>query len=616
MIESLAHRGPDGRTLWLEDGVGLGHRTLHTTPGIPDPNAVPLRRGHLTITADARLDNRADLLRILRGGGGTDSISDSELILDAYLRWGEDCPQRLLGDFAFAIWDSAKRGLFCARDHFGVKPFHYFYEPRRRFVFATEIKAIFTFADISRRLNEDKIADFMLASFEDKARTFYLDVNRLPPASSMIVGPTGIRVREYWALQPQREIRLRSDSEYAEAFREHFVEAVSCRLRSAFPVGSMLSGGLDSSSIACVASELLASRGEGTLHTFSIVFDRVRQSDERRFIENVLAARHFAPHLIDGDAITPLDDLDEVLWHQDEPFYAPNLSLTRHGWQSARDQGVRVLLDGVFGDNVVSHGVEHLRALANRWRLLTLAKELRALIRESGRAVPLWRPLGRYIVNDGLKPYLPEAGLRAWRRLRHREADPVSARCEIFEPHYCNRMQLRPRLAREFRHERRRRSARESHSHMLGCGMVQTAVEIYNRGCAQFGVETRFPFLDKRVVEFCVAIPGEQKVSGGFTRAVVRRALQGYLPDAIRLRPDKGDLGWSFRGGFDTRRELVDSTLESSGAFLDRYLDATRIKGLRDRFRNQTLVEDELMNLFLAVVLSAWHARSAPGLVS
>jgi asparagine synthase (glutamine-hydrolysing) len=146
--------------------------------------------------------------------------------------------------------------------------------------------------------------------------------------------------------------------------------------------------------------------------------------------------------------------------------------------------------------------------------------------------------------------------------------------------------------------------------------MVQTAVEIYNRGCAQFGVEARFPFLDKRVVEFCVAIPGEQKVSGGFTRAVVRRALQGYLPDAIRLRTDKGDLGWSFRGGFDSRRELVNSTLESAGAFLGRYLDATRMNGLRDRFRKQTLVEDELMNLFLAVVLSAWHARTAPGLVS
>jgi asparagine synthase (glutamine-hydrolysing) len=141
--------------------------------------------------------------------------------------------------------------------------------------------------------------------------------------------------------------------------------------------------------------------------------------------------------------------------------------------------------------------------------------------------------------------------------------------------------------------------------------MVQTALEVYSRGCGEFGVETRFPFLDKRLVEYCVAIPGEQKVSQGYTRAVVRRALQGYLPEAIRLRPDKGDLGWSFRGGFDFSRELVERTLESSGPFLSRYLDATRLHKLRDRYKNDSLVDEELLNLFLAVVLSAWHSQTA-----
>jgi asparagine synthase (glutamine-hydrolysing) len=611
MVETLAHRGPDGREVWLEPDVGLGHCMLHTTPESLTER-LPLRRDNLAITADARLDNRGELMGLLGCDmHRADPISDSELILAAYQRWGEDCPQRLLGDFAFVIWDFAKRELFCARDHFGVKPFHYFHQPGQRFVFATEIKAIFAFSDISRKLNEVKIADYMLASFEDKSRTFYLDVNRLPPASTMVVSRSGIRIREYWALEPQREIRLKSDAEYAEAFRSHFVEAVNCRLRSAFPVGSMLSGGLDSSSIACVANELLAPRVHGELHTFSIVFDKARKSDERQYIEKVLSSRRFSSHLIDGDRLTPFDDLDGVLWHQDEPFYAPNLSLTRGGWQSASEHGVRVLLDGVFGDNVVSHGWEHLRALANRWRLLTLARELRALIRISGRNVPLWRPLSRYIVNDSLKPYFPEPGLRAWRRFRNRRTDPSAAQCEIFQSDYCSRTQLRRRVAGAARHGRRLRSSRQSHSESLGCGMVQTALEVYSRGCGEFGVETRFPFLDKRLVEYCVAIPGEQKVSQGYTRAVVRRALQGYLPEAIRLRPDKGDLGWSFRGGFDFSRELVERTLESSGPFLSRYLDATRLHKLRDRYKNDSLVDEELLNLFLAVVLSAWHSQTA-----
>ena len=609
MIDSLAHRGPDGRSIWLEDCVGLGQCMLRTTPESLNEH-LPLRREHLTITADARLDNRADLMRILRGGG-TDSISDSELILDAYLRWGEDCPQRLLGDFTFAIWDASRRELFCARDHFGVRPFYYFHQAGQRFVFGTEIKAIFTITDIPRRLNEAKIADYMLASFEDKARTFYLDINRLLPASTLVVGRSGIRIRQYWALEPEREIRLKSDEEYAEAYRSHFVEAVSCRLRSAYPVGSMLSGGLDSSSIACVANELLSSQGGDDLHTFSIVFDKVKKSDERPYIENVLAARHFSSHLIDGDGITPLDDLDSVLWHQDEPFFAPNLSLTRSGWHAAHEQGVRVLLDGVFGDNVVSHGTEHLRWLATRWRLLSLSRELRALTEKSARNAPRWRSLSWFVVNYGIKPYVPEAGMRAWRGMRGHSGDPIAAQCAMFEAGYRDRNQLQRRLTGASKLDRAPKTSRQVHCDSLVSGMIQTALEVYARGCSEFGLEARFPFLDKRLVEFCLAIPGEQKVSQGYTRSVVRRALQGYLPDAIRLRSDKGNLGWSFKGGLRSRRELVERTLESSAPFLSRYFDAARLRNLQDRYRKGALADGELLDLFLAVVLSAWHSRSS-----
>ncbi len=615
MIESLAHRGPDGRKVWLEGSVGLGHCMLCTTPESLTERQ-PLRRGHLTITADARLDNRTDLLRMLGNSAAADSISDSELILDAYLRWGEDSPQRLLGDFAFAIWDSNTRQLFCARDHFGVKPFYYFHQARRRFVFGTEIKAIFTFSDIPRRLNEAKIADYMLASFEDKERTFYLDINRLPPASTMLVGAGGIRVRQYWALDPKREIRLKSDGEYAEAYRGLFVEAVRCRLRSAFPVGSMLSGGLDSSSIACVANELLSSHGAEDLHTFSIVFDKVKKSDERPYIENVLATRRFSSHLIDGDGITPLDDLDSVLWHQDEPFFAPNLSLTRSGWHAAHEQGVRVLLDGVFGDNVVSHGAEHLQWLASRWRLLSLSRELRALKGKCERNAPRWQPLSWFVVNYGIKPYIPEAGLKAWRGLRGHAGDPIAAQCALFEAGYRDRNELRGRLTGASRIDRVPKTSRQAHYASLVSGMIQTALEVYARGCSEFGLEARFPFLDTRLAEFCLAIPGEQKVSQGYTRSVVRRALQGYLPDAIRLRSDKGNLGWSFKGGLKSRRELVERTLESSAPFLSRYFDAARLRNLHERYRTGALADGELLDLFLAVVLSAWHSRSSNGLMA
>lgn len=614
MVDAVAHRGPDGQQTWREDRVGLGHCMLHTTPESLTER-LPLHRGSLAITADARLDNREELLRALRPDlRQVDGISDSELILAAYRRWGPNCPQRLLGDFAFVIWDAEKHEIFCARDHFGVRPFYYFHESGKRFVFGSEIKAIFALRDVPRRLNEAKMADYLFASFEDKQRTFYLDIHRLPPASTMRVTDGGVQIEQYWSLDPEREVRLKSDEEYAQAYREHFVEAVNCRLRSAFPVGSMLSGGLDSSSIACVANELLGSRNASDLHTYSIVFDRVTRSDERQYIDQVLAARRFVPHMIDGDAVTPLDDLERVLWHQDEPFNAPNFSLSRSGWRAASASGVRVLLDGVFGDNVVSHGREHMQSLAARWHLVPLARELKAYIRKADPDAPVLETVTRYIVEHGVKPYVPESGMRAWRALHGRAQEPAAVQSGLFEAGYRVRNDLERRLADADRRDRRPKSARHAHVASLCGGLVESALEIYGRGCGEFALESRFPYLDKRLVEFCLAIPGEQKVSQGYTRAIARRALKDYLPEAIRLRHDKGNLRWSFSAGVRSKRDLVLRTLESSQPFLDQYLDAARMRGLRDQYLDETIGDPDLLDLFLVVVLGAWHLRGSKDL--
>lgn len=608
MLGALSHRGPDGHAIWTDAAVGLGHRMLRTTPESLHEH-LPCKRGNLVITADARIDNRTELIRLLGlGTQQSEALSDSDLILHAYLKWGQDCPTRLLGDFVFSIWDVSKRHLFCARDHFGVKPFYYFYQPRRRFVFATEIKAIFCFSDIPRQLDETKVGDYMLESFEDKARTFYAQINRLPPASMMLVGQDGIILKEYWSLDPKREVRLRSDGEYAEAFRSLFFEAVDCRLRSAFPVGSMLSGGLDSSSVACVARHL-APDPQSCLHTFSIVFDKLKKSDERKYIGSVLGQHKFTPHFIGGDEVTPFDDLDRVLWFQDEPFYAPNFSLSRSAWRSASESGVRILLDGLLGDNVVSHGVEYLNELANRWRWLALARELKRIIEKSNTDISLYQPLRRYFVHEGIKPYVPEIGLRAWRRLHKNPVDPTTNQCAIFRPEYCSRSKILGRLSSAYKYNRKTRASRQAHHDSLNSGMVQTALETYNKGCSEFAVETRFPFIDKRLVEYCLAIPGTQKISQGYTRIIVRRALKGYLPEDIRWRTDKGDLGWSFINGLNAKQDLVDITMESSLRFLNRFFDVRRLGDMQSRRKNGKVIAEELLALFLVTVLSAWSSK-------
>src|SRR5215204_4078556 len=297
MLDSIAHRGPDGAGAWSERGVGLGHLAFHTTPeSISEKLPFVEGGGDFVLIADARIDNRDELLAAV----GLDrlsgrSVGDGELILAAYKMWGERCPERLLGDFAFAIFDKRKQTLFCARDHMGLKPFYY-YLSGRVFVFASEIKALLCVPEVPRRLNEVMVADHLVGNSQDKISTFYRDILRLPPAHSITTGVEETKIREYWALDPSLELRLSSNGEYAEAFRDVFERAVGCRLRAAFPVGSDLSGGLDSSSVTCVARELLRRERKEILHTFSSVPELVTESDESVYIDAVLSQGGFEPH--------------------------------------------------------------------------------------------------------------------------------------------------------------------------------------------------------------------------------------------------------------------------------------------------------------------------------
>ncbi|HEY3131845.1 MAG TPA: lasso peptide isopeptide bond-forming cyclase, partial [Acidobacteriota bacterium] len=322
MLKTVAHRGPNGSGLWFRGPVGLGHRMLWTTPeSLRETLPLIHQTGDLVITADARIDNREELVSLLNiNGRPLGEIADSELILRAYEKWGDSCPEKLLGDFAFAIWDAKKKLLFCARDHFGVKPFYY-YRSDHAFIFASEIKALLSLQEVPRRLNEVRVADYLMSMLEDKEITFYQGILRLQPAHCISVTREGAQIRSYWALDPTREIRYNSDGEYADAFREIFTEAVRCRLRSAFPVGSMLSGGLDSSSIVCVARQLLAQEGSRQLHTFSATFENVPECDESQFINAVVARNGLQFHYVPCDQLSPLAGLDTLLAQQDEVFY-------------------------------------------------------------------------------------------------------------------------------------------------------------------------------------------------------------------------------------------------------------------------------------------------------
>ncbi len=620
MTQVLAHRGPDGSGVWCEGPVGLGHRMLRTTPESLNEH-VPFTSpgGQFAITSDARLDNREELIRELRSSGANlGQETDSELILAAYRHWGESCAERLLGDFAFAIWDARLRKLFCARDHFGVKPFYYYSCLGRVFAFATEMKALFVMPEVPCELNEVRVGDHLADVFADEESTFYRDILRLPAAHTMTVTRDGVRTHQYWTLDPSRELRLRSNEEYAEGFRELFTQAVRSRLRSISPVGSLLSGGLDSSSITCTARKLLGEKGR-RLRTFSVVFDKVPRCDEREYINAVLALDGLDPHFIQGDQNGPFREIDRIHWHEDQAFYAPNFGMVWTTYMAVSENGVQVLLDGHDGDSVVSHGYKYLDELAVAGRWLSLTREVRGLAKHYGDSpMNLLRAYGwHYGFNPLLARHKSLRGARRiWKRLARLRPRHVGARQvkggdwqDLLNPDFA----VRTNMAERYKAWRKTlcnsaRSEREGHYRVLTQPMQAFALEVHDSAAAAFAIEKRYPFWDRRVVEFCLSLPGEQKLFHGWTRMVMRRAMDNILPKKVQWRGGKMDFTPSLSYGLKTfEQDMLARIIIDNPGVIEKYVNVNVLRQSYQRFLSgESANSSDVFNILKCTSLALW----------
>jgi asparagine synthase (glutamine-hydrolysing) len=591
---SLAHRGPDGRNAWHGGPVGLVHCLLRVAPEA-EHAAQPYQRDGRVITADVRLDNRSELCAAL--GLPLATQSDAELILAAYARWGEACAEHLLGDFAFAIWDETERQLFCARDYIGFKPFYYYASPRQ-FVFATELKGVLALPEVPRRLNEMRVADYLLPVFDDLASTFYQDLQRLPPGHCLSLSPTGVRVWPHYTLQPQPLLKLRSDAEYIEAFRERFEAAVRCRIRTPYPVGASLSGGLDSSSVVVQARALRGPQA-APLSVFSAVFDEVPASDERPYMEAVLAGGGLTSHFIRADLLSPLADLERMHWHEDEPFYAPNLFIDWALYRAAQAAGVRVMLDGQDGDSTVSHGLGLFQDLARsgRWGRAWREAGLVAGHFGSTRSRVLWR--------QAIRPLLPVGLVAAIRRLRRQPHGPLWRAAPI-QLGFAQRLGW-PERIRPWLEADARPALGESVAHWRKISQpIHTFyLEVGDREAAAFGLEVRSPFYDRRLVEFCLSVPGELKLRDGWTRWIMRRAMHGLLPPQVEWRGGKSNLGHNFRHVLlRYERDRLARWIAAPGALAE-YVDVDRVRAAFARFQSAQGDADALL-LWKVVTLGEW----------
>jgi asparagine synthase (glutamine-hydrolysing) len=622
MSDTLAHRGPDGHDLWHEGPVGLGHRMLWTTPeSLHEQLPFSNQAAGLTITADARIDNRDELLPLL---GLTDRpaefVSDSQVILAAYEKWGEECPEHLLGDFAFVIWDTKEQKLFCARDHFGVKPLYY-HLTDKQFVFATEEKALFAHPNVPRQINEEKVADFLQGLTENVCDTFYESVVQPPAAHSLSVTGSNTKLLSFWTMDLTNELVLDSDQAYADAFRVVFSEAVRCRLRSAYPIGSFLSGGLDSSSIACTARDILKAEHRPPLHSFSAIFPSLPESllneiDERPFINAVIGLGGIEAHRVEADAFGPLYDFEKVLLYQNQPYH-PNNSYIWSLYGEAHKNGVRVMMEGTDGDSIVSYGLLYLKELAQEKKWGKLYKETKALAKNYH--MPTRHLLWPRVKHHALLPLIPNVIKHTWRRIRRRNKPNTDQNFSqatlnsVIIHTFANRIRLTERVrVAESGHSENYLTEREYHHHRIRNPNLQYATDYLDRDSAAFCCETRYPFLDKRVAEFCLSLPPSQKLSNGWTRVVIRRAMEGIIPLEVQWRCTKSNLGVNPEHGLRTyERAAFDRIIEHEIQQIKEYIDVTELKAAYSRYLNSTPGNradhnDDWFTVWRAVCLYLW----------
>ena len=599
MAPLLQRRGPDRTGLWSDGPVGLGHTLLATTPELAsERQPVVHAASGCVITADVRLDNRDELLEALGMADRSGRLGDAGLILEAYLAWGEDCVGRLLGDFAFAVWDPRRCAVFCARDHFGMRPFYYHFASGTRFALASEPRAILVVPQVPCQINEGRIADFLVPELEwiDYTSTFFQHVVRLPPAHVLTVTSSGIHPRRYWTLEPGSELRLSSNEAYAEALLDVLTVSVRARLRGAGPVGSMLSGGLDSSSVVALARGVLRADNRRPISTFSAVGPDKEACPETRAAQAVLAQGGLDPHVVDYGAIGDLlPELEGASWDLDEPFDFI-MALVRTMYLDARRQGNRVVLDGAGSDAVLNEGT-HIARLFRQGRWSAGWREARAQDRFHGISPSFVNPLR--IVRAALTP---DFARRLVHPLRHARRTRTAVRCSIISPEFARRMSLADRLETLDRTFQRGWHPNPQLEHAAAIHPNMTAGrERYGRVASVLGVEPRDPFMDRRVVAFCLTLPASQRCEGGWPKVILRRAMAGRLPDEVRWRRGRQHLGWGFvrsamTAGANHMRHAPDTLRQSLGPFV-------KPESLSKALSEPLDVADPAFRLF---VLSAW----------
>ncbi|MCF7623642.1 MULTISPECIES: lasso peptide isopeptide bond-forming cyclase [Bacillaceae] len=540
LMTALQKYPADSIQIWYSEKVFLGCHAQWITPesvGEQLPFYDFERR--CTITADAIIDNREELYQMLQVKPiHQKGMTDSELILLSYYKWEEDAPKFLVGDFAFVIWDEKRQKMFGARDYGGSRTLYY-YRDQHRFVFSTTIDPLFSLPYVQKTLNDDWLAEHLaipdMVDAANPSSTVYRYIEQIPPSHTISIVDKRVSLSRFSAITMGKQLRLKSNGEYEEAFREVFQKAVNAKIRTHKNVGAQLSGGLDSGSVVSFAANTLRKERK-RVHTFSYIptddfvdfTPKHRVADERPFIQSIVQhVGNINDDYLDFKGKSSLSEMDEMLEIMEMPYkFFENSFWLKGTYEKAHEQGVGVLLNGAGGNFTISWGpaMEHYAVLLKKIKWMRLYKEMNlysknteikkskvfSAIRKTAfpnltRKFPLEDPFSfPILINQDFADRT-----KVFAKLNENGIDHVgSSLTNAYEA---------------------RKDWFEKEHFWNASGTASAKLSL------RYALWNRDPTNDLRVIRYCLSVPEEQFVQQGYNRSLIRRSTKDYLPDNVRL---------------------------------------------------------------------------------
>jgi asparagine synthase (glutamine-hydrolysing) len=586
VMNRLTHRGPDGSHTLCSSHAVMGHLHFWVTPEEVEEQQ-PLELGDLPfkIVLDGRLDNRSDLISKLNLNAAHGKLlSDAALMLRAYERWGADCVEHFIGEFALVIRDERRAELFCARDALGDRTLFYSFKGTR-LVVASEAWAVAGADGLEAELNESALAHYFALQANEDGQTLFKNVYELLPAHTMLVNASGVHLKRYWQPDATVSLRGRSDQEYAEGFRALLEESVQCRLRSATPPAVLMSGGLDSTSVACLAARSIAPK---TLTTLSYFFDELPDCDERRYIKTIQARYGIRSIQIPCDDLWPYKNLQDWPRNPNQPDGNAYRLVMERAYQLAAQSDLRVLLTGTYGDELYDGEEDWLADLIVDKRFREAGHELIRHLRYAGLLPTLksgyLRRSARRLLNavpGGKKLRGYRGNLPAW--LTSYSASQLGNGADPRQP------------------------VHETRSSITS---LETASDCTHEiiHASRHGLELRHPYRDRRLVEYVLSLPAHQLYNHGQYKHVLRTAMPGILPDAIRTRSRPTTLLSLMARGVEREKKVLQSHVQDPAAAWRKYV---RVDWLMERWNIPvTLETDGIQTVipWLCISFSGWHS--------